>query len=81
MKKERGLSHHNILFSDDYKKEFDDIFKRKITADDMTVYISNSSHIDPQMAAPDRENWFILENAPANGGKSDFWKKNKEQYF
>ncbi|MES2767123.1 MAG: phytoene desaturase family protein [Bacteroidota bacterium] len=80
-KKDRGLSHHNIIFSDNYKQEFDDLFKRKSAADDMTVYISRSSHSDRQMAAPDRENWFILVNAPANGGKTNYWKENKEEYF
>jgi phytoene desaturase len=78
-KKERGLSHHNILFTGNYEREFDDIFKRKIPADDMTVYISNSSHSDPSMAQPDRENWFILINAPSNDS-TEFWKNSAEDY-
>ncbi|HYF04501.1 MAG TPA: phytoene desaturase family protein [Patescibacteria group bacterium] len=79
-KKNRGLSHHNILFADDYRAEFDELFKKKNPPDDMTVYISNSSYSDPSMAVSDRENWFILVNAPANGS-GKFWEVLKEEYF
>lgn len=63
-----GLAHHNVLFSDDYHREFDDIFRRKELPGEPTIYISRSSHTDPSQAPPDRENWFILVNAPAVQG-------------
>ena len=37
------FSHHNILFSENYEREFIDIFENKIPADDMTIYVSISS--------------------------------------
>lgn len=79
-KQKHSLSHHNILFSDNYEKEFGDIFEKKILADDMTIYISISSLTDRSQAAPDRENWFILINTPPNGGKNT-WDNSAEQYW
>ncbi|HMQ68727.1 MAG TPA: phytoene desaturase family protein [Ignavibacteria bacterium] len=59
------LSHHNILFSDNYEKEFIDIFEKKVSPDDMTIYISISQK-DEITDAPDGcENWFVLVNVPA----------------
>jgi phytoene desaturase len=77
---ERGLRHHNVLFSDDYAREFADIVERRVPADDMTVYISRSSHSDPTQAPLDRENWFVLVNAPATGSKERAWDAERERY-
>ncbi len=60
-----GLAHHNVFFSNDYRNEFNDIFSKRVLPADMTVYLSRSCHTDPPQAAPDRENWFLLMNAPA----------------
>lgn len=59
-----GLKHHNVYFSDDYVREFDDLFDKKRYSDQPTVYISNSSYTDPDVS-PDGDNLFILVNAPA----------------
>ena len=59
-----GLSHHNILFSGDYEKEFIDIFEKKIPADDMTVYISITKKEEEDDSPEGCENWFIQVNAP-----------------
>lgn len=75
-----SLSHHNILFSDNYQLEFEEIFEKKSLPNDMTVYLCISSLTDHSQAPDDTENWFILVNTPANGG-SDFWKNNKERYW
>jgi len=65
MEKEfKGLSHHNILFSGDYEREFIDIFEKKIPADDMTVYISISKKDEEDDSPEGCENWFILVNVP-----------------
>ncbi|MCB0729090.1 MAG: phytoene desaturase [Ignavibacteriae bacterium] len=59
------LSHHNILFSNDYENEFLDIFEKKIPPDDMTVYISISQKDEITDAPEGCENWFVLVNVPA----------------
>ena len=58
------LPQHNILFSEDYKREFDQIFGELHTPDDPTVYISISSKTDPEHAPQNSENWFVLLNMP-----------------
>jgi len=75
-----SLSHHNILFSDNYKQEFDDIFEKKIVAKDMTIYISISSLTDRSQSAADRENWFILVNTPSTGGNNT-WQGKSDTYW
>lgn len=57
------LAHHNILFSDDYYREFQQIFQHEIP-DDPTIYISISSKTDPRNAPNGCENWFVFINTP-----------------
>jgi len=63
------LNLHNILFSDDYKKEFQHIFEKKNVGDDPTVYINITSKLAPQDAPTGFENWFTMINVPNNGGQ------------
>jgi phytoene desaturase len=58
------LAQHNIVFSEDYRREFEQIFGELMAPDDPTVYISISSKIDPEHAPPNSENWFVLLNMP-----------------
>lgn len=59
------LSHHNIFFSDDYPKEFRQLFDEHRPADEPTIYVAIHSKADPDRAPPGSENWFVLVNAPA----------------
>ncbi len=58
------LAHHNILFSDDYRLEFRQIFEEKRPAEDPTVYVAITSKSDPAHAPAASENWFVLVNMP-----------------
>ena len=64
---ELGL--HNILFAEDYKAEFDAIWKDKNIDQDPTVYINITSKHIKSDAPPDCENWFVMINVPANNGQ------------
>jgi phytoene desaturase len=59
------LGHHNIFFSDDYPREFDEIHQQKINPTEPTIYVSVSSRTDPAHAPEGHDNYFILVNAPA----------------
>ncbi len=59
-----NLEIHNILFSKDYKKEFEDIFDKKVCPDDPTIYIYISSKFKKDDAPDGYENWFVMINAP-----------------
>ncbi len=63
------LSLHNILFSNDYKKEFDHLFTHKSIAADPTVYIFISAREVPSDAPGGHENWYVMINAPENNGQ------------
>lgn len=63
------LSTHNIFFSSDYPREFDDLFERRRMPDDPTIYVNITSKMTPEDAPENRENWFVLINAPSVGGQ------------
>ena len=59
------LKLHNIIFSEDYKKEFTEIFQDKVIPNDPTIYINISSKMDSDHAPEGCENWFVMINIPA----------------
>ena len=63
------LSLHNIFFSQDYRHEFDRLFRGHDLTDDPTVYLNITSKHKPDDAPPGGENWFLLINAPNNTGQ------------
>lgn len=70
------LETHNILFSEDYKKEFDELFVKKIVSSDPTVYIYISSKFRSQDAPENCTNWFVMVNTPSNRGQ-DWLEESK----
>ena len=66
--KELGL--HNIFFSNNYKEEFDAIFKQQNIYHDPTVYVNISSKLKPDDAPENCENWFTMINVPNNTGQN-----------
>jgi phytoene desaturase len=73
------LDVHNIFFSNDYKKEFDAIFKTGIPFYDPTVYINITNKLEPGKHAPlGKENWFVMINVPANTGQD--WNALEDFY-
>ncbi|MDX1350633.1 MAG: 1-hydroxycarotenoid 3,4-desaturase CrtD, partial [Putridiphycobacter sp.] len=59
------LALHNIIFSENYKKEFTSIFEYLELPADPTIYINISSKEAPQDAPDNCENWFVMINTPA----------------
>jgi phytoene desaturase len=60
------LGLHNILFSEDYKKEFDCLFNHDRPSEDPTIYINITSKYCKQDAPAHCENWFVMVNVPHN---------------
>lgn len=63
------LQLHNIFFSENYKREFDDIFNTKSLSADPTVYINITAKMEGNQSPEGKENWFVMVNAPANTGQ------------
>ncbi|KUP08263.1 phytoene desaturase [Bacillus coahuilensis m2-6] len=78
-RKYEQLAHHNFFFSNDPKKEFDQIFNKKQLADDPTVYIGISSKSDHTQAPEGKENFFILTHVPPLK-KGEDWSIYRDQY-
>lgn len=70
------LGLHNIFFSEDYKKEFKEIFEESILPSEPTIYVNITSKHDKIHAPQQSENWFVMINAPPH--KAHNWEKQKE---
>ncbi len=71
------LELHNILFSENYREEFDTIFSKKTIYHDPTIYVNITSKRTPSDAPPGCENWFAFINTPNNEGQD--WDKLVDQ--
>jgi 1-hydroxycarotenoid 3,4-desaturase len=57
------VPHHAVLFGEDYRREFDELFSGRL-ASEPTVYVCNPSATDASMAPPGRAGLFMMVNAP-----------------
>jgi phytoene desaturase len=73
------LAQHTILFSADYRQEFEAIIRRRVPPEDPTVYLSVSSLQDRHHAPQGGSNLFVLVNAPALHGAFD-WEQRAKPY-
>ncbi len=78
-KKFERLAHHNIFFSDDYKAEFDRLFKEKRPAENPTIYVCAASRTDESQAPERSENLFVLVNAPFTSAATN-WQMEAKNY-
>ena len=60
------LGLHNILFSENYRSEFNALFGNSKPYDDPTIYINITSKYCVNDAPPGCENWFVMVNVPHN---------------
>jgi phytoene desaturase len=61
-----GLPHHSIYFSEDYRREFDQLFDERRHPADPTVYVNAPSRTDRSVVPGVGEALFVMSNAPAN---------------
>jgi phytoene desaturase len=74
-----GLTHHNIFFSSNYRREFDEIFHQGVPPSEPTIYVVITARSDPDHAPEGCENWFVLVNAPALDPRFD-WTSQAAAY-
>jgi phytoene desaturase len=63
------LDLHNVFFSLDYRKEFDQIYAKGF-ADDPTIYLNISAKKVMSDAPENCENWFVMTNVGPNNGQN-----------
>jgi 1-hydroxycarotenoid 3,4-desaturase len=67
-----ALERHNVFFCDDYRREFDDVFRRRQLPQQGTVYVCAQDRGDAAGAPAARERLLCLVNAPADGDRRPF---------
>jgi phytoene desaturase len=73
------LAHHTIVLTERYRELLEDIFQKKILADDFSLYLHAPTRTDPSLAPPGCECFYVLSPVPNLGGKVD-WNGVKEHY-
>ena len=73
------LLRHNVFFSGDYRREFDDLFERRRLPGEPTVYVCAQDRLEDAEPPPEGpERLFCLVNAPAAGDRYAFQKAEIE---
>jgi phytoene desaturase len=72
-----GLAHHNIILGPRYKGLLEDIFRRKVLADDFSLYLHMPTLTDPNLARPGGEAFYVLAPVPNLGGAIDWAREAK----
>jgi phytoene desaturase len=73
------LAHHNIIFSEDYKRLLREIFGATYLPDDFSLYLHVPSKTDPSLAPPGHESFYVLSPVPHLGAKID-WRQQAKPY-
>ncbi len=76
---EVDIPHHSIYFANDYRANVDDIFKRKILSEDLSVYVQNASVTDPTLAPEGHSALYVLVPVSNNTAGID-WSERGEDY-
>ena len=77
--REHGLAHHNIILGERYRGLLEDIFDKKVLADDFSLYLHMPTLTDPSLAPPGCENFYVLAPVPHLGAGVD-WTRMAEPY-
>jgi phytoene desaturase len=75
----RPLAHHNIILGPRYQGLLDDIFTRKTLAEDFSLYLHMPTLIDPSLAPPGCEAFYVLAPVPHLGADVD-WERAARPY-
>ncbi|WP_034337581.1 phytoene desaturase [Deinococcus misasensis] len=70
--RDTGLAHHNIILGPRYKGLLDDIFHKKVVAEDFSLYLHMPSLTDPSMAPEGGECFYVLSPVPHLGSGTDW---------
>jgi phytoene desaturase len=74
------LAHHTILLGPRYKPLLNDIFTRRVLADDFSLYLHAPTRTDPSLAPPGCETFYVLSPVPNNRSGLN-WDRISELYF
>ncbi|MEP6900250.1 MAG: phytoene desaturase [Actinomycetota bacterium] len=78
-RKYENMAHHEIIMGKRYKGLLEDIFDKKILADDFSLYLHRPTATDGSLAPEGCDSWYVLSPVPHLGGNID-WKTAAEPY-
>jgi phytoene desaturase len=73
------VAHHTILLGPRYKGLLDDIFGKKVLADDFSLYLHRPTATDPALAPPGCDGFYVLSPVPHLDSGVD-WSVEGEPY-
>lgn len=73
------VGHHTIMLGPRYRELLDDIFRRKVLADDFSLYVHRPTATDPSLAPPGCDTFYALSPVPHLEGTTD-WVTEAEPY-
>ncbi len=74
------IAHHTILLGPRYKGLLNDIFERKVLAEDFSLYLHAPTRSDASVAPKGHECFYVLSPIPNTKGGQD-WEKEHDGYF
>jgi phytoene desaturase len=74
------LAHHNIILSERYKGLLNDIFNKKVLAEDFSLYLHMPTITDRSLAPEGGETFYVLSPVPHLGAADINWKKAAKPY-
>ena len=74
-----NVAHHTILFGPRYEGLIGDIFKRRVLADDFSLYLHRPTATDPSLAPPNNDAFYALVPVPHLQGATD-WASYAETF-
>jgi phytoene desaturase len=73
-----AVAHHTIWMGPRYEELLDDIFNRKILADDFSIYLHRPTATDPSFAPPGGDSFYALVPVPNLQANIDWSVKGPE---
>jgi phytoene desaturase len=73
------VAHHSILLGPRYRALLDDIFDRKVLAEDFSLYLHRPTATDPGLAPPGCDAFYVLSPVPHLEADVD-WTRHAEIY-
>jgi phytoene desaturase len=74
------VKHHTILMGPRYRGLLNDIFRRRVLADDFSLYLHAPTRSDPTLAPPGHEAFYVLSPVPNTRAGID-WRVEAPHYL
>jgi len=75
VKKKYNLEHNTIVFAKEYKKNVKDIFSGRLSGEDISFYVRDTSTTDPGLAPEGKSALYVLVPVPNNRSGIDWEEK------